>query len=90
MCDEAPAGANVADCGAAAAVIGGCCESLRFDACVDITDEGIWVDGGIPLLLTVVGVNGRMDLAPTSGDSRFVRESMVRGEADGDGTASGK
>lgn len=37
----------------------------------------------------VVGVIGRMDFELTNGDSRLERESIVRGEADGDGTVGG-
>lgn len=55
--------------------------------CNAATDDG---GCGIPLLFTVVGVSGRIDLVPINGDSRFVRESPVRGEADGDDTAGGK
>lgn len=40
-------------------------------------------------LLIVVGVIGRMPFELTIGDSRFERESIVRGEADGDGIAGG-
>lgn len=41
-------------------------------------------------LLTEFGVSGRRDFAPTSGDSRFVLESTVRGDAEGDCTTGGK
>lgn len=88
MCDGgAPLGMHAADCAADVAINGGCCCISKPMVCVD---DGICVDICIPLLPIVVGVNGRMVLAPTSGDSRFVRESMVRGDADGDGTAGGR
>lgn len=51
------------------------------------------LDGGIcdgMPLLALVGVNGRIPFELMSGDSRFPRESTVRGEADGDETAGGK
>lgn len=40
-------------------------------------------------LLIVVGVIGRMPFELTIGDSRLDRESTVRGDADGEGTAGG-
>jgi hypothetical protein len=54
-------------------------------------DCGSCVDAKLFRLFAALGVIGRTDFDDiTSGDSRFDRESTVRGDAAGDGTAGGK